>query len=128
MQPVRKSLAVALLAGGSIVGGFAGTTLVRSGANSAVAQEAPKPTAPDQGTVAGKAQVSDADLQHVETLATVFRKVGKTIEPSVVKIDVIKAADRVHKAVSEPAGAASVRVSENRCWEKRKPGGTKISR
>ena len=42
--------------------------------------------------------------------------------------DVIKAADGVHEAMSEPAGAANVRMSANRRREKRKPDGTKISR
>jgi serine protease Do len=89
MNPVRKSLAVALLAGGSIAGGFAGSVLVRDG-NSVHAQEAPAQNAPAQGNVATKPQVSEQDLAHVETLATVFRKVGKSIEPAVVNITVLK--------------------------------------
>ncbi len=84
MNPVRKSLAVALLAGGSIAGGFAGSILVRD-VNSAHAQDAPA-----QGNVADKPQVSEQDLAHVEGLSTVFRKVGKSIEPSVVNINVVK--------------------------------------
>ena len=87
MNPVRKSLAVALLAGGSLAGGFAGSALFRNG-NPAIAQEAPA-----QGTVGDKPQVSQEDLQHLESLATVFRKVGKAVEPAVVKIDVIKTAE-----------------------------------
>jgi serine protease Do len=92
MNPVRKSLAVALLAGGSLVGGFAGSMLVRDGgANVARAQDAARDAAqPQQGNVAERPTVSEQDLAHVETLATVFRKVGKTIEPSVVNINVIK--------------------------------------
>ena len=89
MNPVRKSLAVALLAAGSLAGGFAGSMLVRDGgANVARAQDAAP--APQQGNVSERPAVSEQDLAHVETLATVFRKVGKTIEPSVVNINVIK--------------------------------------
>jgi serine protease Do len=94
MNPVRKSLAVALLAGGSIAGGFAGSLLVRDGGgNFAHAQDAPA-----QGNVSDRPQVSEQDLAHVETLATVFRKVGKTIEPSVVNINVIKAGPAAGRA------------------------------
>ncbi len=86
MNPIRKSLAVVLLAGGSIAGGFAGSMLVRDGGgNFAHAQDAPA-----QGKVSERPELSEKDLAHVETLATVFRKVGKTIEGSVVNINVLK--------------------------------------
>src|SRR4051812_14289653 len=77
MNRVSKSLAVAMIGGGSLVGAFFGTTVVQ---NVRFAQ------------AAEQVQASREQLNQADSLASVFREIGKVVEPSVVKIDVRKAA------------------------------------
>ena len=77
MNRLSKSLAVALVGGGSVLGAFVGTTVVQ---NVRFAQ------------AAEQVQASKEQLAHVDSLASVFREIGKAVEPSVVKIDVRKTA------------------------------------
>jgi serine protease Do len=77
MNRVSKSLTVALVGGGSLLGAFFGTTVVQ---NVRFAQ------------AAEQVQASREQLAHVDSLASVFREIGKAVEPSVVKIDVRKSA------------------------------------
>ena len=80
MNPFRKSLAIAVLSGGSVAALFGGSSLVRFG-NAARAEDVPS-----QGKVQAPAQVTPQEQQQLSSLAAVFRKVGKTVEPSVVQI------------------------------------------
>jgi len=77
MNRVSKSLAVAMIGGGSVLGAFFGTTVVQ---NVRFAQ------------AAEQVQATREQLAHVDSLASVFREIGKVVEPSVVKIDVRKTA------------------------------------
>src|SRR5579884_3329115 len=74
MKRINKSLAVALISGGSL-GAFGGAVLFH---NTPLARA-------EQQQVANQQQVS-----HLEDMATVFRDVGKAVEPSVVQIQVHK--------------------------------------
>src|SRR4051812_46737431 len=85
MNPLRKSLAVAVLSGGSVAALFAGSGFVRFGGNVAQAADNPK-----QGTVQAPVQVTPAEQQQLDSLAGIFKKVSKSVEPSVVRIDVVK--------------------------------------
>src|SRR5436190_8367375 len=84
MNPVRKKLAVAMLSTGSIAALFAGSSLIRSN-NIARADDAPA-----QGKVQERVTVSAEQRQQLEGLAAVFKKVGHSVEPSVVNITVRK--------------------------------------
>jgi serine protease Do len=84
MNPISRSLAIATVSGGAIAAMFAGPTLVRYG-NVARAEDAPA-----QGKVQAPVQASPQEQQQLESLASIFRKVGKSVEPAVVQIDVIK--------------------------------------
>lgn len=75
MTKVRKSIAALLFGGGSIAG------FVLAGA---AVQNVKFANAAEQ------VQATRDQLAHVESLATVFREVGKVVEPSVVKLDVRK--------------------------------------
>ena len=75
MNRIRKSLAVAVLGGGAAVGSFFGTTVVQNVRFANAAEQV---------------QATREQLSHVEGLSSVFREVGKVVEPSVVKIDVRK--------------------------------------
>jgi serine protease Do len=77
MNRIRKSLAVFVLGGGAAVGSFLGSTVIQN-VRFARAEE--------------QVQTSRENLAHAEGLSTVFREVGKVVEPSVVKIDVRKTA------------------------------------
>ncbi|HSU67028.1 MAG TPA: trypsin-like peptidase domain-containing protein [Tepidisphaeraceae bacterium] len=78
MKPFKKSLAVVLLGGGA-VGGFFGANALQS-----------------QWSF-GQNQASQKQVNQAEDLATVFRDIGKKVEPSVVEIV-------VHKTVKAPKG------------------------
>src|SRR3954452_6439100 len=75
MTKVRKSIAALLFGGGSIAG------FVIAGA---VVQNTKFANAAEQ------VQATRDQIAHMESLATVFREVGKVVEPSVVKLDVRK--------------------------------------
>jgi serine protease Do len=75
MTKLRKSVAALLFSGGSIAG------FVVAGA---VVQNVKFANAAEQ------VNATRDQLAHVESLATVFREVGKVVEPSVVKLDVRK--------------------------------------
>ena len=77
MSRLRKSLAIALLGGGSVAGFFVGSTYVQDTHFAHAAQEV---------------QATRQELASIEGLSNVFREVGKVVEPSVVKIDVVKSA------------------------------------
>ena len=88
MNPVRKSLAKVALSTAVIAGLFGGSSvLVRDFAGPVHAQEAPA-----QGKVAAPVEVSAKEMEHLEGLASIFRKVGKSVEPAVVNISVRKSA------------------------------------
>src|SRR5688572_12780649 len=76
MNRISKSLAVALLGGGAVVGSFFGTAAVQNVRFAHAAEQV---------------QASREQLAQVDSLSTVFREIGKVVEPSVVKIDVRKA-------------------------------------
>ncbi len=84
MNPFRKSLAVAVVSGGSVAALFAGSSFVR-GTNEARADDAPA-----QGKVQAPVEVTPEEQQHLEGLAGIFKKVGKSVEPTVVNIEVTK--------------------------------------
>jgi serine protease Do len=84
MKPIRKSLAVAVLSGGSVAALLGGSMLVRD-VNVARADETPK-----QGNVQAPVEASPKEQEHLEGLASLFRKVGKSVEPAVVNIKVEK--------------------------------------
>ena len=86
MNAIRKSLAAAALSGAVLAGAFGGSYLTRGG-NLANAQEAPA-----QGNVQQPVNVSPEEMHHLEGLASIFRKVGKSVEPAVVNINVRKSA------------------------------------
>ena len=75
MTKVRKSIAALLFGGGSI----AGFVIAGAAMNNVRFANA-----------AEQVQATREQLNHVESLATVFREVGKVVEPSVVKLDVRK--------------------------------------
>jgi serine protease Do len=75
MTRLTKSLAVLLLGGGSVAGFFAGSTVFQDARFARAADEV---------------KATREQLAHVEGLSSVFREVGKVVEPSVVKIDVRK--------------------------------------
>jgi serine protease Do len=81
MSLIRKKLAAAAMSGAVIAGLFGTSTFVRD----TRAQDAPA-----QGRVQAPVEVSPEEQQHLEGLASIFKKVGKAVEPAVVKIDVIK--------------------------------------
>jgi serine protease Do len=85
MNPLKKSIAVAVLSGGSVAALFAGSSFVRFGGNVAQAADNPK-----QGNVQAPVDVTPAERQQLDSLAGIFKKVSKSVEPSVVRIDVIK--------------------------------------
>jgi len=68
-------MAVAILTAASVAGGFLGYQFVE---NAQFARAEPR------------VEASREQLSHVEDLSTVFRDVGKAVEPSVVRIDVTK--------------------------------------
>lgn len=76
MKPVNKSLAVLLLGGGA-VGAFFGANALKSEWSF------------------GQDQATQQQIDRAESLATVFRDIGKKVEPSVVEIV-------VHKTVKAP--------------------------
>src|SRR3712207_5503711 len=86
MNPIRKSLAAVALSGAVAAGLFGGSFLTRHG-NVAVAQDA---SAPAQGKVQAPVEASAEERAHIEGLASIFKKVGKSVEPSVVQLNVIK--------------------------------------
>src|SRR5689334_6446957 len=75
MKKVRKSLAALLFGGGSLAGFVIAGATVQNVKFAHAAEEV---------------QATREQLAHVESLATVFREVGKVVEPSVVKLDVRK--------------------------------------
>jgi len=77
MKGFRKSLAVLLLSGGAVVGWVFGTDLVQN-VRFAQAKE--------------QVEATREQLASVEDLSSVFRSVGKVVEPSVVQITVRKKA------------------------------------
>ena len=84
MTPVRNKLAAAALSSAVIAGLFGGTALVRD----THAQDAAP--APAQGKVQAPVEVTAKEQEHLEGLASIFRRVGKAVEPSVVHIEVTK--------------------------------------
>src|SRR5579884_3329180 len=68
MKRINKSLAVALISGGSL-GAFGGAVLFHN---------------------TPLARAEQQQVAHLEDMATVFRDVGKAVEPSVVQIQVHK--------------------------------------
>src|SRR5688572_24545570 len=84
MKPIRKMMAVAVISGASVAALVTTPELVRfGGGNPAFAQDT------SQGKVE-KPQVSEQEKQQLESLSSIFRKVGKSIEPAVVNINVRK--------------------------------------
>ena len=77
MKPLNKSVA-ALILGGGAVGAFLGADVLRN-------------------QWAGAQQATEQQRSQAEDLATVFRDIGKKVEPSVVKIE-------VRKTVKAPSG------------------------
>jgi serine protease Do len=77
MKPLNKSFAALILSGGA-VGAFLGADVLHN-------------------QFAGAQQATEQQRSQAEDLATVFRDVGKKVEPSVVKIE-------VRKTVKAPAG------------------------
>src|SRR3989440_4919526 len=84
MNRMRKSLAVFMLGGGAAVGSFLGSTVVQNVRFAHAAEQV---------------QTSRENLARAEGLSTVFREVGKVVEPSVVKIDVRKTAGGPNRAL-----------------------------
>jgi serine protease Do len=82
MNSVRKSLAVALLGGGAVGGLLVGAGIVREYAFAQAEQ---------------KVEASREQLSTVTDLSTVFREVGKAVEPSVVNITVHKTVKGVRR-------------------------------
>ncbi|HEY8666010.1 MAG TPA: trypsin-like peptidase domain-containing protein, partial [Tepidisphaeraceae bacterium] len=81
MKPWRKSVAVVVLCSAATAAGFFGFDLFQR-AQFAMAEE--------------KVAVNREQLKNVEDLSTVFRHVGKIVEPSVVNINVRKTIKGVH--------------------------------
>ena len=75
MTKIGKSMAALLFGGGSVAGFVASGTLLQDGKFARAADEVQ--TTPEQRS-------------HVQGLSTVFREVGRVVEPSVVKLDVRK--------------------------------------
>lgn len=75
MKTFRKSLAVLLVGGGTIGGLLVGTNLVHNA---------------EFARAAEKVEATREQLSTVNDLSTVFREVGKVVEPSVVNINVRK--------------------------------------
>lgn len=80
MNPLRKSIAIAAISGLTVAGSLCIPTFLHAD------------DTPSQGKVQAPVQPSAQELQSLEGLASVFRKVGHSIEPSVVNIHVIKSA------------------------------------
>jgi serine protease Do len=78
---MRKKLAAAAMSGAVIAGLFGTSTFVRD----THAQDTPA-----QGKVQAPVQASAEEQRHLDGLASIFKKVGKSVEPAVVKLDVIK--------------------------------------
>lgn len=76
MTKVRKTLAALMLGGGSLAGFVVAGALVQDVKFAGAAEEV---------------KATRSQLAQVEGLASVFREVGKVVEPSVVKLDVRKA-------------------------------------
>src|SRR5678815_831813 len=75
MTKLRKSMAALVFGGGSLAGFVVAGALVQDMKFAHAAEQV---------------QATRDQLAHVESLATVFREVGKVVEPSVVKLDVRK--------------------------------------
>ena len=75
MNRTRKSVAGLLIAGGAVGAWFGGQTILRDAAFAQQQQEV---------------KTTHEQLKTVEDMATAFRNVGKSMEPSVVRIDVRK--------------------------------------
>jgi serine protease Do len=82
MNPFRKSIAVAAISAAAFAGMF--------GVDAAFVRDARAEDGPSQGKVQAPVQVSPQEQQQLEGLASIFRKVGHSIEPSVVNIRVTK--------------------------------------
>src|SRR5688572_8614884 len=83
MKSIRKMFAVSAISAASVAALLGAPELVRFGGNQAFAEDA------QQGKVE-KPQVSAQETQQLESLSSIFRKVGKSIEPAVVNITVRK--------------------------------------
>lgn len=83
MKPLRSRMAVAVISGLAVAGGFYGGSALLDHVQFAHAEQ--------------QVEATREQLSHVEDLSTVFRHVGKAVEPSVVNI-------QVHKTVKAPAG------------------------
>ena len=77
MTKLRKSIAALVFGGGSLAGFVVAGALVQDVKFARAAEQV---------------QATREQLAHVESLASVFREVGKVVEPSVVKLDVRKSA------------------------------------
>ncbi len=85
MKLLKTSVGTGLLAASLAVGGYVGGTYLVQTSQFAAAQE--------------KVEATREQLAQIEDLATVFRHVGKTIEPSVVNIMVEKKVAGVHRVM-----------------------------
>ncbi|HLL87721.1 MAG TPA: trypsin-like peptidase domain-containing protein, partial [Tepidisphaeraceae bacterium] len=87
MKPLKKSVATVVIATASAVAGFTGYGLVQDVQFARAEQQV---------------QATRQQLQSVEDLSSVFREVGKAVDPSVVNIQVKKKVDNVSMRRSIP--------------------------